>query len=137
MSILDCGSRDNLPDYVRLADELHIDALVITDGDATKAKENDGTAKNVAAVEAVASGRMVRFQEDIETALKTTKRSRDNLAHLLEVIGGLDLDDLAYDHEISVCVAALMAFCVPPRETDADDVVSSRASGPTGGPVFK
>lgn len=120
VSVLDCGSRDNLPDYVRLADELHIDALVITDGDASKAKQDDGTAKKVAAVEAVASERMVRFEEDIETALDTTKRSRDNLAHLLELIAGLDLDDLADDHEISVCVAALMAFCAPPCEIDAE-----------------
>ncbi|MGI8428994.1 MAG: TOPRIM nucleotidyl transferase/hydrolase domain-containing protein [Solirubrobacteraceae bacterium] len=75
-SVLDCGGRENLPDYVRLLDKLHIDAFVITDGDASKIKDNDSTAKNVAAVEAAATGRMFRFAEVIETALGTQERGR-------------------------------------------------------------
>jgi len=66
ISVLDCGGRENLPDYLRLLDELQIDALVITDGDASRIKDNDTTARNVAAVETAATGRMFRFAEDIE-----------------------------------------------------------------------
>ena len=109
-SVLDCGGRENLPDYVRLLDELHIDAFVITDGDASKIKENDSTAKNVAAVEAVATGRMFRFAEDVEAALGTQKRGRgENAAHLVEVIDALNMD--ALPAEIAGCIQALEAFC--------------------------
>ena len=86
VSVLDCGGRDNLPDYIRLVDERKIEPLVITDGDASKIKENDATARNVALVEAAATGRMFRFEEDIEAALGTEKRGRENAAHLVSVI---------------------------------------------------
>ncbi len=93
ISILDRGGHERLPDYVRLLDELHIDAFVITDGDASKIKDNDSTAANVAVVEAVATGRMFRSAEDIETALGTRKRGRgENPAHLVAVMETLDSD---------------------------------------------
>lgn len=111
VSVLDCGGRMNLPDYVRLLDELHIEALVITDGDASKIKDGDSTAKDVEAVERAAKGRLFRFAEDIESALGTEKRARDNPSHLVETIDGLDLRSLPDDHEVSGCVAALKAFC--------------------------
>ena len=111
ISILDCGGRENLPDYVRLLDELGIDPLVITDGDASKIKDNDTTARNVAAVEAVATDRMFRFEEDIETALGTDKRGRENAAHLVSVIETLNLEAMPEEAEVSRCIAALIAFC--------------------------
>lgn len=85
ISVVDCGSRENLPDYVRPMDELHILPLVVTDGDATKCKADDDTAEKVKAVEAVAAGRMFRFAEDIETALGT-KKQRSNTTHLLRLV---------------------------------------------------
>ena len=111
ISVLDCGGRENLPDYVRLLDELGIEPLVITDGDASKIKDNDTTARNIAAVEAAATGRMFRFEEDIETALGTDKRGRENAAHLVSVIEGLDLEAMSEEGEIARCIAALTAFC--------------------------
>jgi hypothetical protein len=96
-----------------LLDELHIQALVITDGDASKIKEDDSTGKNVAAVEAAATGRMFRFTEDIETALGTQKRRGGNAAHLVELIDELDLDQLDDGSEIALCIAALKGFCGP------------------------
>jgi predicted ATPase len=120
VSVLDCGSRENLPGYVRLLDALHIDTFVLTDGDASKLKDNDSTAKNSAAVEAVAVGRMFRFVEDIEAALSTEKRTRgENPAHLVALIEALHLDCLPEDTEISRCANALQAFCSPPTESSS------------------
>jgi hypothetical protein len=111
ISVLDCGGRENLPDYVRMLDELGIEPLVMTDGDASKIKENDTTARNTAAVEAAATGRMFRFEEDIETALGTDKRARENAAHLVSVIESLDFEAMSEEGEIARCTAALTAFC--------------------------
>jgi predicted ATPase len=123
-SVLDCGGRENLPDYVRLLDELHIEAFVITDGDASKIKDDDSTAKNVAAVEAAASGRMFRFAEDIETALGTQKRGRgENAAHLVEAIEALNVDQLPT--EIAGCIQALETFCDPASPTAAQTTTPS------------
>jgi putative ATP-dependent endonuclease of the OLD family len=114
VSVVDCLGRDNLPDYIRLLDELHIEPLVITDGDASKLEANDGTADRVQAVEEAANGRMFRFTEDLETALGTTKRGRDNTAHLVGLIERLDLDGLPPDHEVSQLVDSLKRFCAGP-----------------------
>lgn len=113
ISVVDCGSRDNLPGYVRLLDELHVDVLVITDGDATKRKGGDDTAKKVAMVEKTTTGRMFRFTEDIETALNTTKRARDNTAHLVALIEQLDPSTLPALHEIGQLAGRLTQFCGP------------------------
>jgi len=114
ISVLDCGGRENLPDYLRLLDELQIDALVITDGDASRIKDNDTTARNVAAVETAATGRMFRFAEDIETALGTEKRGRgENPAHLVALIEALDVDQLSAQSEIASCIATLDGFSSP------------------------
>lgn len=124
ISVLDCGGRENLPDYVRLLDELRIDAFVITDGDAAKIKDNDSTAKNVAAVETAAIGRMFRFAEDIETALGTEKRARgENLAHLVAIIEALDMDQLLAQSEIAGFIAALQGFCSPESRSASDTSV--------------
>jgi hypothetical protein len=126
ISILDCGGRENLPDYVRLLDELHIDAFVITDGEASKIRDNDSTAKSVAVVEAVATGRMFRFAEDTETALGTEKRGRgENPAHLVAVIETLDSDQLSAESEIGSCIAALEGFCRPANYGTSDATAPS------------
>jgi predicted ATP-dependent endonuclease of OLD family len=110
ISVVDCGGRDTLPDYVRLLDALQIDVLVITDGDASKVKDNDDTKRKVEAVEAAAKGRMFRFVEDIETALNTEKQ-RDNATHLVGLIEALDLPQLPPEHEIAQLADALLTLC--------------------------
>jgi hypothetical protein len=121
ISVVDCGSRDNLPDYVRLLDELHIEPLVITDGDASKLKDNDDTAKKVRAIERAARGRMFRFVDDIETALNTTKRGRDNTGHLVGLIEQLDVAALPAQHEVGQLAQRLTEFCGPAvPEQDAE-----------------
>lgn len=112
MSVVDCGSRDNIPDYVRLLDQLHIDLFVVTDGDASKLAADDATARNMKAVEDAAGDRLFRFAEDIETALGTTKK-RNNAANLVGLVEQLDLDHLAVEHEIGQLATALTGFCAP------------------------
>jgi predicted ATP-dependent endonuclease of OLD family len=120
VSVVDCGGRENLPDYVRLLDELRIAVLAITDGDASKIKANDSTARKVKAVEEAAGSRMFRFAEDIETALGTTKDARDNTAHLVSLIEKLSLGCLDERHEIRRLAMSLARFCAPsPSEFDA------------------
>jgi putative ATP-dependent endonuclease of OLD family len=121
ISVLDCGGRENIPDYLRLLDELSIDGLVITDGDTNKIKDNDSTARHVRAIEQAAAGRMFRFSEDIETALGTEKRSRgENPAHLVALIEALPFDRINDDHEIAQLARELGAFCTaPPRSANS------------------
>ncbi len=111
ISAVDCGGRENLPDYIQLLDQLHIELLVVTDGDASKiAAADDGTAQKVAAVEEAAAGRMFRFAEDIEAALGTTKQ-RNNAANLVELAERLDLDQLPAEDEMAQLAQALTQFC--------------------------
>jgi putative ATP-dependent endonuclease of OLD family len=117
ISVVDCGGRENLHDYIQLLDQLHIALLVVTDGDASKiAEEDDGTARNVEAVEKAADGRMFRFAEDIETALGTTKK-RNNAANLVRLVEQLDLDHLAAEDEMTQLAQALTRFCVADSAT--------------------
>jgi predicted ATP-dependent endonuclease of OLD family len=111
ISVVDCGGRENLPDYIQLLDQLHIELLVVTDGDASKiAAADDGTAQKVEAVEKAADGRMFRFAEDIETALGTTK-TRNNARSLVELVERLDLDGLPAEDEVAQLAEALKRFC--------------------------
>jgi predicted ATP-dependent endonuclease of OLD family len=112
ISVVDCGGRDTLPDYIRLLDALSIELLVITDGDKAMAAKDGSTKKKVEAVEKAAKGRVFRFVEDIEDALGCEKQ-RDNVAQLVSLVETLDLADLADDHEVNQLVASLTGFCVP------------------------
>jgi predicted ATP-dependent endonuclease of OLD family len=112
ISVVDCGGRDTLPDYVKLLDALQIELLVITDGDATKIKENDDTKRKVEAVARAAGSRMFRFDEHIEHALGTEK-TRDNASHLVEVVEALGVRNLTEGHEIAKLAERLLTFCSP------------------------
>lgn len=124
VSVVDCGGRDTLPDYVRLLDALNIDVLVITDGDASKIKDNDDTKRKVEAVEAAAKDQMFRFAEDIEAALKTEK-TRDNAAHLVGLIEALDVPQLPSEHEIAQLADRLLEFCQRGSATAGGDAEHS------------
>lgn len=117
ISIVDCGSRENLPDYIALLDELGIGMLVITDGDKTTAEANGKTAQDVAKVAAAAGARAFRFVEDIETALGTEKR-KPNTVHLVEIAEGLDLT--ALPAEIEDLRKRLLDVCLPTSEATAN-----------------
>lgn len=70
-AVAECGSRDNLPDYIRLCQKLDIVHLAIMDADSTKAVVNASVQKNAQAVrDAVheGGGRLFEFEEAIEKA---------------------------------------------------------------------
>jgi putative ATP-dependent endonuclease of the OLD family len=118
ISIIDCGSRDNLPDYIALLDELKIDLIVITDGDKTTSETDEKTAENVRKVAEAAGDRAIRFTENIETALGTEKR-KPNAAHLVAVAEQLDVN--ALPPEIQMLRDKLVEVCPPPPPEDCDE----------------
>ncbi|MHB1865448.1 MAG: ATP-dependent nuclease [Candidatus Saccharimonadales bacterium] len=143
ISVVDCGGRENLPDYIQLLDQLHIELLVVTDGDASKiAAADDGTAQKVEAVEKAADGRMFRFAEDIEAALGTAK-TRNNTRNLVELIERLDLDGLPAEDEVAQLAEALKRFCgdgsaieaqPPTQQQDLGDEHPAASAAPTPAP---
>lgn len=92
ISIVDCGGRENLPDYIRLLHEFHIPVLAVSDVDATKAANNAKVAEDVKKVAEAAGHRAVVFTEDLETALGTTKQG-SNTAHVVELAEAIDMDN--------------------------------------------
>ncbi len=91
--VVDCGSRDNLPDYIALSGALGIPFLVLMDGDASKAAANAAVRRNVKAVRDAVQrnqrGCLVEFPEDIETTLDVNKQQPSLVPLILERI---DLD---------------------------------------------
>jgi hypothetical protein len=102
------------PDALKFGGSKYKCSASVTDGDASKVKKNDSTAKSVAAVEEVAAGRMFRFREDIETALGTEKRAHGgNPAHLVALVEALHFDDLDEGDELRGLADALKQFADP------------------------
>ncbi len=122
VSVLDCGGRENLPDYIRLLDALDIDLFVVSDGDATKAKRKPEVSKNVEKVRAAAGERLFLFEEDIEHALRLEKKGRSNLEQIVDAVGALDLDKLDPADPVRAVRDALVAFLGSVR---ADDGVAA------------
>jgi len=114
ISVVDCGGRENLPDYIRLLDELHVGLSVISDGDQTKAATNPKIADDVKKVADAAGARAYTFVEDLEAGLETMKQG-SNTAHLVELVESLDLDNAP--QEIVGLVKILVDVC-PPAPTD-------------------
>jgi Co/Zn/Cd efflux system component len=52
-----------------------------------------------AAIREVSGDRLFVFEEDLETGLGTTKANRNNLAHVVSVAEGLELESLPENHE--------------------------------------
>jgi predicted ATPase len=77
ISIIDCGGRSNLPDYIILAGQLGIPTLVVADADSTKASAKPEVKKQVDSVRntvtAEIMARLVEFPEDPETTFKVPK----------------------------------------------------------------
>jgi putative ATP-dependent endonuclease of OLD family len=117
ISVLDCGGRENLPDYIRLLDALDIDLFVVSDGDATTAKTKPDVAKKVATVKEAARGRLFLFEEDIERALGVEKKGRSNLPQIVEVVEALQVDTLDPADEIRVLRDGLVSFVGPLLKT--------------------
>lgn len=108
IAVVDCDSRNNQPGYIRFAANLRLPALVISDGDGSKAGKpevRDQVAAVVAAARAGDAIELVLFDEDFETALAIPKSKRHPMA---ETIAQLDLSSRP---EVVKLVATLQAFC--------------------------
>ncbi len=74
IAVTDCGSRDNLPDYVWFCAELGLKYLAVMDADSSKP---DALAKAQAVREAVRTrqgGELTEFPENLETTFGVTKQ---------------------------------------------------------------
>lgn len=109
VSIVDCGGQQNLPDYIRLLDALDIGVLVVMDGDASKALNDAGKARQVQTIRDLANERLFAFAEDLEAGFGTEKQ-RDNTAHMIEVAEGVDLDQLDEQDERRLMYKAVRDF---------------------------
>jgi hypothetical protein len=93
IAVIDCGSRDNLPDYIAFCRALGIAFLALMDADSSKAARDPSVKRNAQAVrDAVAEdprGELVECSEDIETTLGV-KKARVSLVPA--AIAKLDLE---------------------------------------------
>ena len=108
IAVVDCDSRNNQPGYIRFATDLRLPALVISDGDGSKADKPE-VHEQVEAVVAAAGAddgiELVLFDEDFETALGIPKSKRHPMADTIAC------HDLSSPPEVAKLVAALQTFC--------------------------
>lgn len=110
VSVLDCGGRENLPDYITLLDSLGIELFVVSDGDATTVSDKPEIGKHVERVKTAAVKRLFLFEEDIEHALGLEKLGRANVFQIVEAIEALDPERLDPDAQMRVLRDTLVAF---------------------------
>ena len=90
IAVIDCGSRNNIPDYVRFCDELGLPFLAIQDADAS----NTGAAKSAQAVRDAVTGSkhgtIFEFPENLESTLggigKNTEKIIDAVRSVLGAV---------------------------------------------------
>ncbi len=109
VAVLDCGGRENLPDYIRFCAALGIRVLVVMDGDSTKAQANRKTKQNVERVRQAARGAETRvqifeFTEDLETTLKVETKDVQVIVKACETV------DLDRNTVINALIDKLRAF---------------------------
>jgi ABC-type hemin transport system ATPase subunit len=117
VSVLDCGGRENLPDYITLLDSLGIDLFVVSDGDSTTVKDKPEIGKHVEKVKAAAGERLFLFEEDIEHELSLEKLGRANVFQIVEAVEALDPDKLDSDAPMRSLRDALVAFVDEPASS--------------------
>ena len=90
VAVLDCGSRDNLPDYVQLCGALGVAFLAVMDADGAKATKDPAVKRNVAAVRNAVKlaprGQLVEFAQDIEHALDVAKKKPSLVADAMRTV---------------------------------------------------
>jgi len=115
VAVADCGSRDNLPDYIRFCGELGLRYLAVMDGDAAKAAADPSVAANVQAVRDAARdnpvGILLEFPEDFETTLGVAKK-RSSL--MPDAIRKASLDETG-PAELRTLAEALARLCETER----------------------
>jgi energy-coupling factor transporter ATP-binding protein EcfA2 len=103
IAVIDCGSRDNLPDYIAFCGALGIASLALMDGDSSKAARDESVRGNAQAVrDAVKKaprGKLVEFSEDIETTLGVKKQ---RVSLVPAAIAMLDLEGTCPDEIVDL-----------------------------------
>jgi len=80
-ALIECGGRENIPDYIRLCQHLDIKHLVVMDGDSSKAQVDDGVRSKVEAVRGALGERgeqPFEFKEAIEQAFGFEPGQKDS-----------------------------------------------------------
>ncbi len=83
IAVIDCGSRDNLPDYVWFCAELGLKYLAVMDADSSKP---DALSKAQAVRDAVAlrqGGELAEFPENLETTFGVAKQRPSAVAEAI------------------------------------------------------
>ena len=113
VAVADCGSRDNLPDYIRFCGELGLRYLAVMDGDAAKAAADPSVAANAQAVRGAARdnpvGSLLEFPEDFETTLSVAKKKPSLMP---DAIQKAPLDETG-PAELRTLAEALQQLCKP------------------------
>jgi predicted ATP-dependent endonuclease of OLD family len=97
ISILDCDSKTQIVDYIRLCKALDIDYFVIFDTDKNNPSSASETKKILTAM-GKSSGQHYAFPDTLEAALGTTKQNSENWRHLLSIIVTKDWESIESDH---------------------------------------
>lgn len=119
VTVADCGGAENIPDYATLCSQLGIPYLVVADGDASKAVDNERVRKRVnqlrAQVEADPLGSYFAFDENLETALGMTAKGFDHAVRAAESLALNGMDVLS---EVAGLLTSLEGFLrrVAPRD---------------------
>jgi len=90
-TIVECGSRENLPDYIRVCRHLDIRHLVVMDGDFTKASNKDFIQEQINSVRGQIEaplGDLFEFKEDIEHAFKLDQKNPRLLRQRAKEVSG-------------------------------------------------
>jgi len=88
-TVAECGSRENLPDYIGLCQKLGIAYLAIMDADSTKASVNKPMQRNARAVRGAVQeryGRLFEFEEAIEQAFGLKEKNPSRLRQAAEEV---------------------------------------------------
>ncbi|MCC6962531.1 MAG: AAA family ATPase [candidate division Zixibacteria bacterium] len=109
ISVIDCDSKTQIPDYIKLCKALRIDYFVIFDTD----RNNQCSAADAQKIVSVIEKSQVRhhaFPDTLESALGTTKQSSENWRHLLSVLGENDWPAIKSAHpEFATAVESFLS----------------------------
>lgn len=107
ISVIDCDSKSQIPDYIRLCSALNIASFAIFDTDVGD-KSSEQSSLEIAAAYVNNSSRFYAFSDTLESALKTNKAKKDNWRHLLQVIDDFSFEDFNREFpDFKEAVAAL------------------------------
>jgi energy-coupling factor transporter ATP-binding protein EcfA2 len=88
IAVVDCASRDNIPDYARFCAGLGLRFLAVQDGDASKPDAAKGAEAVRVAVGESSFGTLFEFTEDIETTLGGVAKDVEVVSHAMREAAG-------------------------------------------------